>query len=60
MLAIVAGIESRNEALLLIGNMNKAVGNGPFGVAGNSDKVSFGGKLTHNFLPLCVGTWVEF
>ena len=49
-LAIVAGIESRNEALLLIGDMNKAVGNGPFGVAGNSDKVSFGGKLIHNFL----------
>ena len=49
-LAIVAGIESRNEALLLIGDMNKAVGNGPFGVAGNSVKVSFGGKLIHNFL----------
>ena len=50
LLEIVSKIESRNEAIILIGDMNKAVGNGEYGVQGNTNKVSFGGKMIHNFL----------
>ena len=38
-------IEERNEEAILIGDMNKLVGNGPFGVENNNPKVTFVGKL---------------
>ena len=41
-------IEDRNEEVILIGDMNKLIGNGPFGVKNN--KVTFGRKLVHQLL----------
>ena len=46
----IVKIENRNEACILIGDLNKLVGNGEFGVKGNNEKVSFGGKLIHRLL----------
>ena len=43
-------IEDRNEESILIGDMNKLVGNGPLGVKDNNVKVTFGGKLVHQLL----------
>ena len=43
-------IEDRNEEVVMIGDMNKLIGNGPCGVKGNSAKVTFGGKLVHRLL----------
>ena len=43
-------IEAAKEALILIGDLNKLIGNGEHGVKGNNDKVSHGGKLIHNLL----------
>ena len=43
-------IEDRNEEVILIGDMNKLIGNGPFGVKNNNPKVTFGGKLVHQLL----------
>ena len=42
--------EDRNEEVILIGDMNKLIGNGPFGVKNNNPKVTFGGKLVHKLL----------
>ena len=41
----VKEIEDRNEALLLIGDMNCQIGNDQHRVKGNKSKISFGGKL---------------
>ena len=49
-LEIVLKIETCQESIILIGDMNRAIGNGEFGVEGNTDRVSFGGKLIHKFL----------
>ena len=38
-------IEDRNEEVILLGDMNKLVGNGQHGVNGNNPKVTFGWKL---------------
>ena len=43
-------IEERNEEAILIGDMNKLIGNGPLGVENNTSKVTFGGKLVHCLL----------
>ena len=43
-------IEERNEEGILIGDLNKLVGNGPLGVKDNNPKVTFGGKLVHKLL----------
>ena len=43
-------IEERNEEAIFIGDLNKLVGNGPYGVKGNNPKVTFGGKLIQNLL----------
>ena len=69
----VSEIEDRNEALLIIGDMNRKVGNDEYGVKGNKDKISYGGQLIRNMikerqyvlinnLDLAVGgpwTWVD-
>ena len=47
---IVSRIKSRNEWVLIIADLNKAVGNKSNGVDGNHEKVSFGGKLVHKLL----------
>ena len=38
-------IEARQEAVLIIGDLNRAVGDGEEGVRGNKSQVSFGGSL---------------
>ena len=43
-------IETANESIILIGDLNKLVGNGEFGVQNNTEKVTYGGKLIHNLL----------
>ena len=37
-------IEDRGEALLLLGDLNRAIGSDQFGITGNNDKVSHGGS----------------
>ena len=46
----ITRIKSLNEDIILLGDMNKHVGNGIYGIQGNIEKVSFGGKLVHRFL----------
>ena len=43
-------IVARNEWVLLIGDLNKAIGNKENGVEGNHEKVSFVGRLVHKLL----------
>ena len=45
----LARIEKAEEAVILIGDMNKHVGNGEYGVKENITKVSNGGKLINDF-----------
>ena len=46
----VKQIENRNEALLIMGDMNRAVGNDEWGTKGNKERVSNGGKLIRDLL----------
>ena len=43
-------IEMRNEAVIIIGDMNRAIGTGQYGIKGNKSTVSFGGNLIRNIL----------
>ena len=43
-------IDDRGEALLLIGDVNRAVGSDQWGVTGNHDRVSHGGQLIRDML----------
>ena len=43
-------IETRNEFVLVLGDMNKHIGNDHLGVYGNHDKISPGGQLIRDFL----------
>ena len=66
-------IEQRGEAVMIIGDMNRAVGADELGVPGNKDKVSYGGELIRemikheeyvliNSLSMVVGgpwTWIQ-
>ena len=38
-------IEARNEAVLMIGDLNKHVGNDELGILNNHEKISHGGEL---------------
>ena len=49
-LEIVEKIQSNNEWVILIGDLNKQIGNGKYGVKGNHDKVSHGSKQVHKLL----------
>ena len=46
----IAEIESKDENIILIGDLNKSIGNGEYGVNKNKSKVTFGGKLVHQLL----------
>ena len=46
----IGKIEARNEAILLIGDLNKHIGNDALGVPGNDEKISFGGELVRALL----------
>ena len=46
----VSEIEKRGEALLIIGDMNRKVGNVEYGVKGNTSKTSYGGQLIRNMV----------
>ena len=43
-------IETRQEAVLVCGDMNRAVGCGPGGVLGNKSEVSYGGRLIRDLI----------
>ena len=43
-------IEARDEVALIVGDFNRAVGNGNLGVEGNTAKVSYGGKLIRELI----------
>jgi hypothetical protein len=43
-------IDRRGEACLLIGDLNRAVGSGNWGVEGNKDTISYGGQLVRDLL----------
>ena len=67
----LCAILARGEALLILGDMNIAVGSDELGVSGNHDRVSYGGQLVRDFMKennltilnnLVVGepwTWVQ-
>ena len=42
--------EANNEDVIIIGDLNKLVGNGIFGIKNNNEKVSFEGGLIHDLL----------
>ena len=44
------GIESRGENILILGDMNRAIGTGKWGVPGNKTNISFGGQLLRDLL----------
>ena len=44
-LAELNNIEARYEVALVVGDLNRAVGNGKLGVEGTTAKVSYGGQL---------------
>ena len=46
----LALIEIRGEAVLMSGDFNRAVGGGELGVAGNKEKISFGGQLIRDLI----------
>ena len=43
-------IEARQEAVLIIGDLSRAVGDGEEGVRGNKSKVSYGGSLVRDLI----------
>ena len=43
-------IESRGESVLIIGDMNRGIGTGDWGVEGNKPHVTFGGQLVRDLL----------
>ena len=47
---VMEGVRARKEFCLLLGDFNKLVGNGEFGVSGNTSEISFGGKLLQELL----------
>ena len=47
---VMEGVRARKELCLLLGDLNKLVGNGEFGVSGNTSEISFGGKLLQELL----------
>ena len=49
-LSEVIKIDSKNERVLLIGDMNVAIGSDELGVEGNNSEVSHGGHVIRNFL----------
>ena len=46
----IKGIEERKEAVLIIGDYNRAVRNGEHGIKGNKSKISHGGKLIRDMI----------
>lgn len=46
----IEAIKSRGDMCLIIGDMNKLIGSDKFGVYGNHDKVSAGGRLVRELL----------
>ena len=43
-------IEGRNEAVVLMGDYNRAIGNDDYGVPGNKEKISHGGELVRDLM----------
>ena len=49
-LEIIYGVLSKGENLVVLGDLNKHVGSGELGVAGNHEKVTFGGELVRDLI----------
>ena len=43
-------IKERNEAALIVGDLNRDIGNDEYGVIGNHDNISYGGKLVRELI----------
>ena len=50
MMKDVKDIEERNEAVFIIGDMNRKVGNDKYGINGSKPTISFGGNLIRNLI----------
>ena len=50
MMKDVKDIEERNEAVFIIGDMNRKVGNDEYGINGNKPTISFEGNLIRNLI----------
>ena len=50
LMKIVDDILSRGESVLILGDLNRSIGNDEFGVEGNHAKVSYGGQLVREAL----------
>ena len=48
LMADINDIDNRKEAMLLMGDLNRAIGNDEFGIKGNKEKDSPGGELIRN------------
>ena len=46
----IGSIEARKEMVLVLGDLNRAVGNDELGVLGNTAKVSYGGQLVRELI----------
>ena len=46
----VKEIEDRNEDVMIIGDLNRAVGSGAWGIKGKKEKISPGGQLIRNLI----------
>ena len=50
LMADINDIDNRKEAMLLMGDLNRAIGNDELGIKGNKEKVSCGGELIKNLI----------
>ena len=46
----IVKIDKRNEAVIIVGDLNKKIGNDDLGVKNNHPKISFGGELVRSLL----------
>ena len=46
----VKDIEARNESVIIIGDMNRHIGNGEYGIKGNKNLISHGGQLIRDLI----------
>ena len=49
-LEVIHGVLAKNESLVVLGDFNKHIGSDHLGVAGNHDKITFGGSLVRDLI----------
>ena len=50
LLEVIQGVLAKKESLVILGDMNKHIGSDHLGVAGNHDKVTYGGTLVRDLI----------